>query len=686
MVIQPTQANDEDGARGRPLLPRLLGRGLHVGRLHEALSNGHLAPLAQLILNSEVIAERAALPWLYKSLAHFGEEKFVCGGHDWWAEEDDPRWFTFAEKEFSESVCLQLSLMDEGLQLFVVKHGAYQPARPGDSAYDFVRRLCDENAILSLQFTKAPKWAEELFIYRPNLDAHSLVWGDHSHLSDPFREEALNAKCEAVGRVTQRLQAVAPPVYEDVPKDALNREQKEAIAADLRRKIDWLQAQRLEKIQRFAYEQPEKFYRDVFETVAGITTDGVLHDLVEAELQRQEGRELYFAPLAKWCLMKMNGESADSGDSKYVSLSAFALGEFAPTFTYMRRDTLRDLYAPAFLHEIFDDFERELAAAVDRVAYLISHGVPLFRFQDGADPQLFIEPNSLYVHLEMRGRLWDGPDRIAHLPDWMRDLVFDRSHLAAYDLMFGGLGESSREQQDALREAFRARIGLPTRQCESALAERVGRPAPSKLLVSSRATNMVVLAEDLLALGAIDVHEGLDFIWKMICSDESIKLYELGGGLPSQIHGAANDTRIADMTLLQEEADQEGLRLLGFDPVDADCIRQAFRSASGHLPASASGAVPVAAAALPPYLDAQHPRFSVKLAASIKAWLAMEDGKLMRGKRPLTAMEEWLQKNFLALGLTTRDGAMNKTGTAECAKVANWDAKGGVPATPVQAR
>lgn len=683
MFVEPSGPANEESAECRSLLTRLLDRGMHARHLHKSLSNAYLAPLAQLILDSENIAQRAARPWLYKSLAHFGEESFILTGHDWW-KENDARWDTYAQREFSECVCRQLSWMEEGLQLFVVKHGAYQLARSGDAAYDFVRRLFDENSILNLQFTKAPKWAEELFIYRPNLEAHSLVWGDHSYLSDPLREEAMKAKREAVGRVTEQLQAAAPPIYEDVSEEALTREQKHAIATDLRRKIDWLRSQRLEELQRFANEQPQTFYRDVVESVAGVATDGLLHDLVEVERQKGGKRELYLGPLAKWCLMKMNGESPDTGDSKYLSLSAFAFSEFSPSFGYVHRDALRDLHGPTLLHEIFDDFEQQLAGAIAQIAYRVSHGLPLFRLQEHAEPQLLIEPDPLYVHLEMRGRLWDGPNRIAHLPDWIRDLAFDRSHLAIYDLMFGGLGESSREQEDALRDALRAKIGLPARRTELKTVDHAARWTPSEVLVSSRAVNMVDLAAQLQELGAIDLREGLGFIWQTICRDDTITLFELGDGLPLPIHGAAYDTGIANMTLLQDEDDQRGVRRLAFDPVDADRIREAFRSASGQLFTSAPSGPSIGKTPLPPYLDPAHPRYSIKLAASIKVWLAMDDEQLMRGKRSLTAMSEWLQKRFTALGLTTRDGAMNKTGIAECAKVANWDVKGGAPPTPTQ--
>lgn len=93
----------------------------------------------------------------------------------------------------------------------------------------------------------------------------------------------------------------------------------------------------------------------------------------------------------------------------------------------------------------------------------------------------------------------------------------------------------------------------------------------------------------------------------------------------------------------------------------------------------------------PDYLDPNHPRYAPKLAASIKAWLAMEDENLMRGKTPLTAMEQFLESRYKELGLShdkdndknkTKAGDINKTAVSEAAKVANWKTDGGAPKTP----
>ena len=84
---------------------------------------------------------------------------------------------------------------------------------------------------------------------------------------------------------------------------------------------------------------------------------------------------------------------------------------------------------------------------------------------------------------------------------------------------------------------------------------------------------------------------------------------------------------------------------------------------------------------LPDYLDPTHPRYAAKLAASVKAWLAMEDENLLNGKKPKAAMEDWLSSRYSDLGLTYK-GKINNTAIEEAAKVANWETDGGAPATP----
>jgi len=82
------------------------------------------------------------------------------------------------------------------------------------------------------------------------------------------------------------------------------------------------------------------------------------------------------------------------------------------------------------------------------------------------------------------------------------------------------------------------------------------------------------------------------------------------------------------------------------------------------------------------YLDSRHPRYAPKLAAAVRAWIAMEDKAATIGKSPKQALTKWLREHANEFGLTDDDGKPNETGIEEAAKVANWQLAGGAPKTP----
>ncbi|SAK48244.1 hypothetical protein AWB79_01268 [Caballeronia hypogeia] len=95
----------------------------------------------------------------------------------------------------------------------------------------------------------------------------------------------------------------------------------------------------------------------------------------------------------------------------------------------------------------------------------------------------------------------------------------------------------------------------------------------------------------------------------------------------------------------------------------------------------------------PAYLDRNHARFSPKLAAAVKVWLAMEDENLRRSRGVVAAIKSWLKSRYDELELfheqdSTKNGVkvkareMNNTAIEEISKVANWRPKGGAVRTP----
>jgi hypothetical protein len=81
----------------------------------------------------------------------------------------------------------------------------------------------------------------------------------------------------------------------------------------------------------------------------------------------------------------------------------------------------------------------------------------------------------------------------------------------------------------------------------------------------------------------------------------------------------------------------------------------------------------------PDYLDRRHPRYAPKLAAAVKAWLAVA---VPNGKHPKQALAKWLRQHAADFDLADEEGKPNETGIEEIAKVANWQPTGGAPRTP----
>lgn len=84
----------------------------------------------------------------------------------------------------------------------------------------------------------------------------------------------------------------------------------------------------------------------------------------------------------------------------------------------------------------------------------------------------------------------------------------------------------------------------------------------------------------------------------------------------------------------------------------------------------------------PDYLDPEHPRYAPKLAAAVRAWLAVEDPDMTRGKSAKQALAKWLREHAADFRLSDEEGKPNETGIEACARVANWQDKGGAPKTP----
>lgn len=192
------------------ILEELVKRLPSINFLVEARKEAHFRFISDLILSSTEIQNRWRLPWEYKSLAHYAEEQFVVFGiaGSFFKANDtfDMHWHQTAAKDFTARLCENIwSEDDEGIILFVKEEERFRRARAGDAAYDFARRLKQDDSLSGLWLNKPPSWAYELFLSQANLEAYGLFWHDNSYLSDPKYKARMRARAEAVVRETERL-------------------------------------------------------------------------------------------------------------------------------------------------------------------------------------------------------------------------------------------------------------------------------------------------------------------------------------------------------------------------------------------------------------------------------------------------------------------------------------------------
>lgn len=81
------------------------------------------------------------------------------------------------------------------------------------------------------------------------------------------------------------------------------------------------------------------------------------------------------------------------------------------------------------------------------------------------------------------------------------------------------------------------------------------------------------------------------------------------------------------------------------------------------------------------FLSPDHPRYSPKLAAAVRAWQALDDENL-HGKTPKQSVIKWLRIHGADYDLADEDGKPMESAIEEIAKIVNWNPKGGAPSTP----
>lgn len=214
------------------LLERMAEQSVPMSELYEARKDANLAPLVELIIASDQIAAKAQESWEFKSLAQIGSEHFIWDyDGSYYLNYNGPRnpnfdndgkiekWLKRTVEKFSSNICLWVCYEEEGVLLFVQDGmGKYRVARNGDAAYDFVRRLCTEESLFDLRFTKPPSWAEELFIWYENYEVYQ------SHYNVGSDEVIRKLTSDAVIHETRRrMEAILGLPYDSALLDDQNR-------------------------------------------------------------------------------------------------------------------------------------------------------------------------------------------------------------------------------------------------------------------------------------------------------------------------------------------------------------------------------------------------------------------------------------------------------------------------------
>ncbi len=206
------------------------------------------------------------------------------------------------------------------------------------------------------------------------------------------------------------------------------------------------------------------------------------------------------------------------------------------------------------------------------------------------------------------------------------------------------------------------------------------------ILLKAHVVRLDDLAREIASTTPLSVLEALEFIWQVVCRDETFPVYLLGEGLPYELDPISSCNTLGDALslILNEKKNESECSGMGLTAVDAKRIKHVLSKAL-----SGSGIDDPETNALEantdlPYLDRSHPHYAPKLAAAIHAWNAV-GGSTFDGRRsPKQAVTEWLRKHAKEFGLINADGKPSESSIAEIAKVTNWQPKGGAPKTPTK--
>ncbi len=206
------------------------------------------------------------------------------------------------------------------------------------------------------------------------------------------------------------------------------------------------------------------------------------------------------------------------------------------------------------------------------------------------------------------------------------------------------------------------------------------------IILKAHVVRLDDLAREIASTTPLSVLEALEFIWQVVCHDETFPVYLLGEGLPYKLDPIGSCNALADTLSLiwNDKKNESEFSGMGLTAVDAVRIKQIALEALTGSGTDGSAPNSFAEKSELPYLDRSHPHYAPKLAAAVHAWNAV-GGSTFDGRRsPKQAVTEWLRRHAKEFGLINADEKPSESSIAEIAKVTNWQPKGGAPKTPTK--
>jgi len=156
---------------------QLVKQGIDIDSLYEREGKFH-GHIFNLIKQSPAIFENAKRTWEYKSLAQDAIEAFCSSSTAGWGKQDGHLLLCNLETTFSEALSYRVSVINEGLRLFVKDGAQYRIATMADDDYKYVARLSEEGHAYDLQFRTTPPWAENLYLNSRALELYIWFYGE----------------------------------------------------------------------------------------------------------------------------------------------------------------------------------------------------------------------------------------------------------------------------------------------------------------------------------------------------------------------------------------------------------------------------------------------------------------------------------------------------------------------------